>query len=73
MTSQTVKQQGSHHWVMTLELPGRAMNTLYGTLTPPQGATRRDVFMGLKAEIAEESPEMAHANVVFFSLERNAL
>lgn len=80
MTSQTtqtaspaVTSQGSHHWVMTVELPGRAMNTRYGTWTPPQGATRHDVFTAIKTEIAQGSPEMATANVVFFSLEPNQL
>ncbi|WP_328386792.1 hypothetical protein OHS81_24340 [Streptomyces sp. NBC_00400] len=77
MTSQTTapsaQQQGSHHWVMTLELPGRAMNTLYGTWTPPEGATRHDVFMAIKTDIGREAPEMTRANVVFFSLEPNQL
>ncbi|KIZ13701.1 hypothetical protein [Streptomyces natalensis] len=73
MTTQTAKTQGSHHWVMTVELPGRAMQTLYGTWTPPQGTTRHDVFLDIKAEIAAEDPDMARANVVFFSLEPNQL
>ncbi|MEU5543573.1 hypothetical protein AB0G85_14430 [Streptomyces sioyaensis] len=71
--SPTVQPQGSHHWVMTVELPGRAMNTLYGTWTPPQGATRHDVFMAIKTDITQQSPEMARANVIFFSLEPNQL
>ncbi len=74
MTTQTTTpQQGSHAWVMTLELPGRAMDTQYGTWTPPEGATRHDVFMAIKTEIGREAPEMARANVVFFSLEPNQL
>jgi hypothetical protein len=67
------QEQGSHHWVMTVELPGRAMHTCSGTWTPAQGATRHDAFLAIKANIAEQSPEMARANVVFFSLEPNQL
>ncbi|GAA5615821.1 hypothetical protein CP981_11205 [Streptomyces platensis] len=75
MTSQnqTVQQQGTHHWVITVELPGRAMQTLYGTYTPPAGATRHDVFLAIKNDLAQQSPEMARANVVFFALELNQL
>ncbi|MFG2861573.1 hypothetical protein [Streptomyces sioyaensis] len=71
--TQTVQQQGTHHWVITVELPGRAMETLYGTFTPPAGATRHDVFLAIKNDIAQQSPEMARANVVFFALEPNQL
>lgn len=71
--NQPVSQQGTHHWVMTVELPGRAMQTLYSTYTPPAGATRQDVFLAIKGDIARQSPEMAHANVVFFALEPNQL
>ncbi|MGW8558142.1 hypothetical protein [Streptomyces tubercidicus] len=79
MTTQTTQtptqqaQQGTHHWVMTVELPGRAMQTHFSTYTPPAGATRHDVFLAIKNDIARQSPEMARAVVVFFSLERNQL
>ncbi|MFJ4781684.1 hypothetical protein [Streptomyces sp. NPDC088762] len=65
--------QGSHHWVMTLELPGRMAATQYGTFTPPPGSTRHDVFMGIRAEITRQHPELSHANVMYFALEPNAL
>ncbi|WP_327414421.1 hypothetical protein [Streptomyces sp. NBC_01233] len=65
--------QGSHHWVLTLELPGRAVSTQYGTYTPPVGWTRHDVFMAIKREIGEQRPELATANVMFFALEPNQL
>ncbi|MFD9814484.1 hypothetical protein [Streptomyces sp. NPDC059080] len=72
-TAPTVEQQGTHHWVITVELPGRAMSTLHGTYTPPAGCTRHDVFQALKNDIARQSPDMARANVVFFALEPNQL
>ncbi|WP_030811440.1 hypothetical protein [Streptomyces sp. NRRL S-337] len=73
MSNYTNARQGSHQWIMTVEMPGQAMQTLYGTCTPGAGATRHDVFLDIKAGIAEESPQWAHANVVFFSFERNTL
>ncbi|MFH8891246.1 hypothetical protein ACWGHM_04400 [Streptomyces sp. NPDC054904] len=72
-TTAAAAPQGSHHWVMTLELPGRAMQTTFGTWTPPQGATRHDAFMAIKANVATQQPEMERANVVFFALEPNQL
>ncbi|MGK5448820.1 hypothetical protein [Streptomyces radiopugnans] len=72
-TAPAARPQGSHHWVMTLELPGRAMSTFSGTWTPPAGTTRHDVFTGIQADIARQNPDMARGNVVFFSLEPNQL
>ncbi|MFJ8161178.1 hypothetical protein ACIRBY_09605 [Streptomyces sp. NPDC096136] len=65
--------QGSHMWVLTLEMPGRGMSTQYGTWTPPAGATRYDVFIVLRDHIVAQQPQMASANCVFFSLEPNQL
>lgn len=65
--------QGSHHWVLTLEMPGRGMTTQFGTWTPPAGATRFDAFGALRSHIVAQHPEMASANTVFFSLEPNQL
>ncbi|MFE2548560.1 hypothetical protein ACFXGI_08435 [Streptomyces sp. NPDC059355] len=80
MTSQTATStttqatsQGSHAWVLTLELPGREMTTQYGTWTPPAGATRHDVFVALKEHLVAQQPQMASANTIFFSLEPNQL
>ncbi|MGK5627310.1 hypothetical protein [Streptomyces sp. URMC 123] len=65
--------QGSHHWVMTVEIPGRVTFTEYGTWTPPAGATRHDAFMSIKKHMAVDHPELANANVMYFALERNEL
>ncbi|MEU8777515.1 hypothetical protein [Streptomyces sp. NPDC048606] len=78
MTSQTstttpAAAQGSHMWVLTLEMPGRGMSTQYGTWTPPADSTRYDVFVALRGHIVSQHPEMASANCVFFSLEPNRL
>ncbi|WP_329101953.1 hypothetical protein [Streptomyces sp. NBC_01439] len=82
MTSQTsttattaapAAAQGSHMWVLTLEIPGRGMSTQYGTWTPPADATRYDVFVALRGHLVTQHPEMGSANTVFFSLEPNRL
>ncbi|MGS2588465.1 hypothetical protein [Streptomyces hebeiensis] len=80
MSSQTeqtaapaVRRQGTHHYVLTLDLPGRVAGTWYGTYTPAPGATRHDVFMALQEQARRDNPELARANVVFFALERNGI
>jgi hypothetical protein len=65
--------QGSHHYVLTLELPGRMSSTRSGTITPAAGASRHDVFMALRNQISDQHPELSTGNVVFFSLEPNRL
>ncbi|MBC2879806.1 MULTISPECIES: hypothetical protein [Streptomyces] len=70
--------QGSHHFVITLETPISARSagasyTLSGTLTPPPGATRYDVYQLVRAEAERADPLLQRANTVFFSLERNEL
>ncbi|QGZ53343.1 hypothetical protein GPZ77_34500 (plasmid) [Streptomyces sp. QHH-9511] len=66
-------QQGSHHWVMTLELPGRATVTDSNTWTPAPGSTRYDAFVGIRKALTDKHPELINAVCVFFSLERNTL
>ncbi|UQX00905.1 hypothetical protein [Streptomyces sp. RerS4] len=72
-TGTSAASQGSHMWVLTLEMPGRAMTTQYGTWTPPAGSSRFDVFMAIRGHVAAQQPEMAGANTIFFSLEPNQL
>ncbi|MFD3544457.1 hypothetical protein ACFWUW_02365 [Streptomyces sp. NPDC058655] len=66
-------EQGSHHWVLTLEIPGRAAATKFGTWTPHPGATRLDVFLAIRQKITCQYPELTNATVGFFSLESNQL
>jgi hypothetical protein len=67
--------QGSHHWVMTLQLPRLVSVSSQGTWTPPPGATRQDVFEAIKAHLAQRAPGagLERAAVLFFSLEPNQL
>ncbi|MEV3875030.1 hypothetical protein [Streptomyces sp. NPDC049906] len=68
-----VAQQGSHQYVLTLDLPGRAVSTWTGTLTPGTRDTRHDIYLWLRDQITTETPAFAQGNVVFFSLEPNHL
>ncbi|MER5813598.1 hypothetical protein ABT143_36410 [Streptomyces sp. NPDC002033] len=66
-------RQGSHFWVMTLEIPGAMVSTNYGTYTPPAAWTRFDTFTAIRRELADQQPQMASANVTYFALEPNQL
>ncbi|MFD3944073.1 hypothetical protein [Streptomyces sp. NPDC058579] len=66
-------EQGSHHYVLTLDLPGRASGTWTGTLTPGTANTRHDLYRQLREQISASQPEFDRANVGFFSLEPNRL
>ncbi|WP_371529541.1 hypothetical protein OG302_29485 [Streptomyces sp. NBC_01283] len=72
-TETAIQPQGSHHWVVTLEIPGRLTSTQSSTFTPPQGWTRRDAFAAIRDELARDNPDLARANVTFFALEPNQL
>jgi hypothetical protein len=65
--------QGSHHYVLTLDIPGRISGSWFGTFTPSPTATRQDVLVHLLAQIRTDNPEFARANVAFFALESNRL
>lgn len=65
--------QGSHHWVMTLEVPGRMTVTQSGTWNPAPGSTRHDVFTAIRHELASRNVGLGNANVMFFALEPNQL
>jgi hypothetical protein len=71
-----VAEQGSHHFLITLQRPtGSGFGTAdwSGTWTPPPGTTRADGYARIRADIAAAHPEFAQANVVFFTLEPNRL
>jgi hypothetical protein len=72
-TAQTETAQGTHHYVLTLEMPGRASGSWYGTVTPSPNATRHDVLTHLMGQIRSENPEFTRANVIFFSFEPNQI
>ncbi|MER6392426.1 hypothetical protein ABT236_28690 [Streptomyces sp. NPDC001523] len=65
--------QGSHFWMLTLELPGRASMTQSGTYTPPPGTTRYDAYQALRRYVIADHPEMERATTLFFALESNRL
>ncbi|WP_053627370.1 hypothetical protein [Streptomyces sp. XY511] len=65
--------QGSHQWILTLELPGRAAATQYGTWNPHPGSTRHDVFVAIRQHVTNRFPDLERATVAFFALEPNQL
>lgn len=71
MTTQT--EQGSHHYVLTVDLPGKTAATLHGTHTPAPGQSRQDVFLAIRREIARNNPDLERGTIIFFSLEPNQL
>ncbi|MFE4912472.1 hypothetical protein ACFRCX_13110 [Streptomyces sp. NPDC056652] len=73
MHRQNSQQQGTHFYVMTLEVPGVMTAMRTGTYTPAPGATRNDAFNELYELITGSSRDLYRANVVFFTMERNEL
>ncbi|MFE5828982.1 hypothetical protein ACFQ8W_01715 [Streptomyces sp. NPDC056508] len=65
--------QGTHMYVLTLNLPARAAVTVDGTVTPDPGATRHDLYRDIKARTIKTHPDMAYGVVTFFSLQPNTL
>jgi hypothetical protein len=65
--------QGTHHFVITLENPQYGSVSCSGTVTPPPGQTRHDVFQRIFSGLVNNAPQFAGANVLFFSLEPNQL
>ncbi|MEU0719325.1 hypothetical protein [Streptomyces lavendulocolor] len=63
----------THHYVLTLDMPGRCTGTWAGALTPGSGETRQSVYQWLRQQITTAHPQYADANVLFFSLEPNRL
>ncbi|WP_328970393.1 hypothetical protein [Streptomyces sp. NBC_00239] len=69
----TAAEQGSYHWILTLELPGRAAVTQNGTYTPPAGTTRFDAYLAIREYVAAGHAELSNGIVSFFSLDSNQL
>ncbi|MGA6159305.1 hypothetical protein ACPEIC_38860 [Stenotrophomonas sp. NPDC087984] len=75
-TGPAAQQQGSHHFVLTLQKPhggGFISATFTNTITPRPGTTRADIYEALREQVTRANPELANANVMFFSLEPNGL
>lgn len=80
MATQTVStgaavqpEQGTHHFVLTLEKPGRFSMTQEGTFTPAPGSTRQDAYLAIYRSVTEQDPNLRGASVGFFALEANQL
>ncbi|MEU2873783.1 hypothetical protein ABZ769_32045 [Streptomyces olivoreticuli] len=67
-----VPQQGSHFFVLTLELPGRRL-TQDGTYNLAPGMTRQDAYTQIHAAVVNANPAYRRAVVAYFSLESNTI
>lgn len=64
------------HWIVTLQWPdsgGVRTYTLDGTITPAEGATRKEIYRGAVAHAKECVSAPQGAVVVFFDLAPNQL
>jgi hypothetical protein len=69
--------QRSYFYVMTISKPLQpglsATLTTTGTVTPPEAATREDIYDGIYDSAISRRPELDRGSVLFFSLEPNTL
>lgn len=75
-TGLAAQQQDTHHFVLTLQKPhgqGFVTVTFANTFTPRPDDTRAHLYEVLCEQVTRANPELARANVLFFSLERNQL
>lgn len=75
-TGPAAQQRGTHHFILTLQKPHRegfVTATFTNTFTPRPGDTRAEVYEVLCEQVTRANPDLARANVLFFSLERNQL
>jgi len=67
------RPEDRYHWILTLEVPGKPKYTFEGTYTPPQGWTRRDVYLAIKQAAEDDNPDLRDSSVTYFAFERNQL
>lgn len=69
-------EQGTHFYFMVIQTPvegGFQMSESCGTITPRKGATRRELYDFIRADVVRRSPVAAHGNVVAFDVQPNEL
>ncbi|MEU7032720.1 hypothetical protein ABZ958_03415 [Streptomyces sp. NPDC046237] len=72
-----MEKQGTHFWFMTIQNSSAASGTTVGdyqgTISPPRGTTRFDLFNKLRAEIEQRYPQAVDGVVVAFDVQPNKL
>ncbi|MEU8512522.1 hypothetical protein AB0C76_13130 [Kitasatospora sp. NPDC048722] len=66
----------THTWLITLQKPighGLSVVTMDGAYTVQPGDSRAIAYRKIRAWVDAKNPDMAGANVLFFSLEPNRL
>lgn len=75
-TTETTPPQGTHQYLITLQVPtgaGYAVGTWTGTWTPTPGSTRHDFYKALREDITRNYPQYRDASVLFFDVQPNQL
>lgn len=62
-----------YHYLITLAVPSGLWSTVTGTVTPAPGETRSEVYLRIYAQLAAETYPGQQPNVLFWSLEPEAL
>ncbi|MFD5084351.1 hypothetical protein ACFWOG_17145 [Kitasatospora sp. NPDC058406] len=73
----SVPQQGTHHYVLTLQKPmpngvGYMVFTSSGHCSPT-GMSRHDVYAWLIGEMVRQTPHLAGASTLFFDVQPNRI
>lgn len=76
MTTDTDTPPVPYAWLITLQIPiggGMRTFTTNGIYGAAPGATRTSIYQSIRAHLTEQNPDLANANVLFFSLEPDQL
>ncbi|MET8698247.1 hypothetical protein ABZW10_05140 [Kitasatospora sp. NPDC004723] len=72
MPNTTPAGEPTHSWLITLQFPirnGFAVVTRHGSSVLQPGSSRERAYLGIRDYLARREPELADADVLFFSLE----
>ncbi|MFT2014609.1 hypothetical protein ACMA1D_01990 [Streptomyces sp. 796.1] len=67
---------GTYHWIITLQFTtaqGLGIYTNDGVYDQRLGASRAEVYEGIRRDLAARDPRLVDANTLFFALEPNEL
>lgn len=66
-------EQGTHFYIMTLNLPGYAEITGAGTITPEEGQTEFDLYRAIRDGFVQDHPRLENADTLFWVLKPNQI
>ncbi|MGW4703252.1 hypothetical protein [Streptomyces sp. NPDC004285] len=72
-----MQKQGTYFWFMAIQTSTAATGTTIGdyqgTISPPRGTTRFDLFNKVRAEVEQRYPQAVGGVVVAFDVQPNKL